>query len=159
MSGDGFSLALTEPEGWTIDFRSAAQIANFVMHPVGSRWRESPVVVFGSFKPKTSHETLDSFAARGIRGLEEACPFHEIQDFDLELEGPRQFLIQKHSCPNVRYEIIAITEAPRFFVTFVLSSSDPHLIEGALPSFQKILTSFSWTAYTVPTPQGGPVFH
>ena len=157
IGGNGFSFSITEPDGWQIDFRGARQIANFVMHPVGSNWRQAPVVAFARFTPRGSRETLESFFDRDAEEFQKACPFYEIQDVDLALKGFRKFLSREHSCPSVRNEIVAVTEVPGFFVTFVLSSDRRDSLQGAVSPFQEMLSSFDWVGQA-PTPraQGRP---
>ena len=52
IGGKDFSFSVTEPEGWMIDFAAAQQIANFVMYPMNTTWRESDVVAFAALHPK-----------------------------------------------------------------------------------------------------------
>ena len=113
IGGNGFSFSITEPDGWQIDFRGASQIANFVMHPEGSDWRQAPVVVFARFTPRGSRETLESFADKDAEEFQKTCLFYEIQNIDLSLKGVRKFLSREHSCPSVRNEIVAVTEVPK----------------------------------------------
>jgi len=156
IGGNGFSLSITEPDGWEIEFGAASQIANFVMHPAGSSWRESPVVAFGRLTPRTSQETLESFVGRDTEELQKACPFYEAKDLDLDLKGFRRFLVRDFSCPGVRDEIVAVTEVPGFFVTFVLSSDRRDLLDGAVSPFREMLSSFEWVSREVP-PASDPV--
>ena len=57
--GKGFSFFITEPDGWIIDARSAAQLANFVMYVDGSNWRETEVLAFGRLVERETQCVLD----------------------------------------------------------------------------------------------------
>ena len=159
IGGNGFSLSITEPDGWEIEFGAAAQIANFVMHPAGSGWRESPVVAFGRLTPRSSQETLESFVGRNTEELQKSCPFYEAKDLDLDLKGFRRFLVQELSCPGVRDEIVAVTEVPGFFVTFVLSSDQRDSLDGAVLPFREMLSSFEWVSRGLPSASPQPRPH
>jgi len=159
IAGKGFSFSITEPDGWNIDFGAASQLANFVMHPAGTSWRKSPVVVFGRFTPRNSQETLESFQEKDAKELENACPFYEIRDLDLDVKGLRRFLVREHSCPSVRDEIVAVTEVPGFFVTFVLSSDRRDSLQSALSPFQEMLSSFDWMSQPGPARPSQPQQH
>ena len=154
MGGKRFSFSITEPEGWVIDFRSAAQIANFVMHPVETTWREASVVAFCRFIAKGPKETLEVFMEKDVREFQQRCPFYEIQDVDLEVQGARKFLTRELYCPSVRHEVVAVTEVPGFFVTFVLSSDRRDPLRNAFSPFQELLSSFLWVHQKTPA---GPV--
>ena len=157
IAGKGFTFSITEPDGWKIDFGTASQIANFVMHPAGSDWRESPVVAFGRFTPRSSQERLESFVDRDAEDFQKTCPFYEIQDLDLDLKGFGEFLVREYSCPGVRDEIVAVTEVSGFFVTFVLSSDHRDSLEGAVLPFREMLSSFNWEIQQAPAgPQPKP---
>jgi len=125
------------------------------MHPAGSNWREASVVAFARFTPRSSRETLKSFVDRDAEEFQKTCPFYEIRDLDLDLKGYRKFLTREHSCPSVRDEIVAVTEVPGFFVTFVLSSDRPDSLENAVPPFREILSSFTWVPQAPPQPARG----
>ena len=144
VNGRGFSFSISEPEGWVVDFRSAAQIANFVMHPKLSTWRESSVVVFGRFLAKQPKETLETFVDNALEEFQNSCPFFDIQDSDLELDGPQSFTTKILRCPGVRHEMVAVTEVPGFFVAFVLSADSPNGLREAQSPFQEVLSSFLW---------------
>jgi hypothetical protein len=159
IGGKGFAFSITEPDGWKIDFGTATQIANFVMHPAVSSWRKSSVVAFGRLTPRGSQETLESFLGRDAEEFQKACPFYEIQDMDLDLTGFREFLVREHSCPSVRDEIVAVTEVPGFFVTFVLSSDHRPSLDGAVLPFQEMLASFNWVSQPLPSKPTQPESH
>ncbi len=144
IGGRDYSFSITEPEGWNIDFTSAQQIANFVMHPRNTTWRESDVVAFGRFVPKAAAETLRTFLDDDLKEFQLRCPFYEAGDVKLEVIGTRAFMTKALHCPTMRHEIIAVTEVPGYFVTFVLSSNQGNQLQSALPPFQELLSSFRW---------------
>jgi len=144
MGGRDYSFSVTEPEGWNIDFTSAQQIANFVMHPRNTTWRRSDVVAFGRFVPKAAKESLRNFLDDDLKEFQLRCPFYEAGDVNLEVIGARAFLTRALHCPTMRHEIIAVTEVPGYFVTFVLSSNQGDQLQSALLPFQDLLSSFRW---------------
>jgi len=144
IGGKDFSFSITEPEGWTIDFSSAHQIANFVMYPMNTTWRESDVVAFARFLPKGSQETLEVFLENNLKEFQQRCPFYETGDVKLELSGARTFVAKALHCPSMRHEIIAVTEVPGFFITFVLSSNQRNWLQSAFSPFRELLSSFLW---------------
>ncbi|MEE8349691.1 MAG: hypothetical protein V3R94_08985 [Acidobacteriota bacterium] len=144
IGGKGFILSLTEPDGWKIDFGAAVQLANFVMHPASSSWRKSSVVAFGRFTPRGADQKLEAFVDRDAEEFQKTCPFYEIQELDLKVVSSRKYLVRTHSCPGQRDEIVAVTEVPGFFVTFVLSSNHRDSLESAIPPFKEMLASFHW---------------
>jgi len=144
IGGKDFSFSITEPEGWTIDFSSAHQIANFVMYPMNTTWRESDVVAFARFLPKGSQETLEVFLENNLKEFQQRCPFYETGDVKLELSGARTFVAKALHCPSMRHEIVAVTEVPGFFITFVLSSNQRNRLQSAFSPFRELLSSFLW---------------
>ena len=144
IGGKDFSFSITEPEGWTIDFAAAQQIANFVMYPMNTTWRESDVVAFARFLPKGTQETLEVFLENKLKEFQQRCPFYETGDVKLELSGGPTFVAKAFHCPSMRHEIVAVTEVPGFFITFVLSSNQRNRLQGALSPFQELLSSFLW---------------
>ena len=144
IGGKDFSFSITEPEGWTIDFTAAQQIANFVMYPTNTTWRESDVVAFARFAPKGSQQTLEVFLENNLKEFQQRCPFYETGDVKLELSGAQTFVAQALHCPSMRHEIVAVTEVPGFFITFVLSSDQRNRLQSALPPFRELLSSFLW---------------
>ncbi len=144
IGGRDFSFSVTEPEGWTIDFTSAQQIANFVMYPMNTTWRESDVVAFARFLPKGSQETLEVFLGNNLKEFQRRCPFYETRDVKLELSGAQTFVAKAFHCPSMRHEIVAVTEVPGFFITFVLSSNQRNQLQSALSPFRELLSSFLW---------------
>ena len=144
IGGKDFSFSVTEPEGWMIDFAAAQQIANFVMYPMNTTWRESDVVAFARFAPKGPQETLEGFMGNNLKEFQQRCPFYETGDAKLELSGAQTFLTQTLHCPSMRHEIVAVTEVPGFFITFVLSSNQRNQLQSALSPFQELLSSFLW---------------
>lgn len=151
VSGSSFSV--TEPEGWRIDLTSAHQIANFVMHPLNTTWRESAVVAFGRFIPKKPKETLRTFLENDLKEFQLRCPFYETGEVDLEVRGSREFLTKALHCPSRRHEIVAVTEVPGFFIAFILSSNQGDQLQSALPPFQDLLSSFLWFSHKT-APEG-----
>ena len=103
-------------------------------------------MAFGRFSPKGSQETLESFVEKDTEELQKTCPFYEIRNLDLKVKGLRKFLVREHSCPSVRDEIVAITEVPGFFVTFVLSSNHRDSLQSAVVPFREMLSSFDWVS-------------
>ncbi len=144
IGGKDVSFSITEPEGWMIDFAAAPQIANFVMYPLHTTWRESDVVAFARFAPKGSQETLEAFLGNNLKEFQERCPFYETRDVKLELSGAQTFVTTTLHCPSMRHEIVAVTEVPGFFITFVLSSNQRNRLDSALSPFQELLSSFLW---------------
>ena len=144
IGGTDFSFSITEPEGWTIDFSSAHQIANFVMYPMNTTWRESNVVAFARFLPNGSQETLEVFLGNNLKEFQQRCPFYETREVKLELSGAQTFVAKGLHCPGMRHEIVAVTEVPGFFITFVLSSNQRNQLQSALSPFRELLSSFLW---------------
>ena len=146
IGGRDYSFSITEPEGWNVDFTSAQQIANFVMHPRNTTWRESDVVAFGRFVPKAPGATLRTFLDDDMKEFQLRCPFYEAGDVKLELIGVQAFLTKALHCPTMRHEIISVTEVPGYFITFVLSSNREDQLQSALLPFQDLLSSFRWVS-------------
>ncbi|MEE2839977.1 MAG: hypothetical protein VYC91_05550, partial [Acidobacteriota bacterium] len=81
------------------------------------------------------------------------------KDLDLDLKGFRRFLVQELSCPGVRDEIVAVTEVPGFFVTFVLSSDQRDSLDGAVLPVREMLSSFEWVSRGLPSASPQPRPH
>ncbi len=150
IRGLDYSFLVTEPSGWTIDVGSAIQVANFVMHPEGTQWREADVVAFSRFFPRNQDEDLENFLQSELAGQEVLCPKLEISDLDLDLElnpetreRPR-FVAKSCTCPGGKQEVVAFTEVTDYFVIFVLSARDEASVSQALPTFQQLISSFRW---------------
>lgn len=150
IRGLDYSFLVTEPSGWTIDVGSAIQVANFVMHPEGTQWREADVVAFSRFFPRNQDEDLENFLHSELAGQEVRCPKLEISDLNLDLalnpearERPR-IVAKSCACPGGKQEVVAFTEVTDYFVIFVLSARDAASISKALPTFQQLISSFRW---------------
>ena len=150
IRGLDYSFMVTEPAGWTIDVGSAIQVANFVMHPEGTQWREAEVVAFSRFFPRSQDEDLERFLQSELAGQEVLCPKLEISDLHLDLDpnpGTRsrsRVVAKSCACPGGMQEVVAFTEVTDYFVIFVLSARDEASITGALPTFQQLISSFRW---------------
>ncbi len=150
IRGMDYSFLVTEPAGWTIDVGSAIQVANFVMHPEGTQWREADVVAFSRFFPRNQGEELENFLQSELAGQEVLCPKLSVSDLHLDLElnpetQTRPSVVAKScDCPGGKQEVVAFTEVPDYFVIFVLSARDEASISKALPTFQQLISSFRW---------------
>lgn len=150
VRGMDYSFLVTEPAGWTIDVGSAIQVANFVMHPEGTQWREADVVAFSRFFPRNQDEELENFLQSELAGQEVLCPKLVISDLHLDLElnpetRTRPGIVAKScACPGGKQEVVAFAEVPDYFVIFVLSARDEASISKALPTFQQLISSFRW---------------
>ncbi len=150
IRGLEYSFLVTEPAGWTIDVGSAIQVANFVMHPEGTQWREADVVAFSRFFPRSQDEDLEKFLQSELAGQEVLCPKLEISDLHLNLElnpetRSRPRVVAKTcDCPGGKQEVVAFTEVTDYFVIFVLSARDEASISKALPTFRQLISSFRW---------------
>ena len=150
IRGLDYSFLVTEPAGWTIDVGSAIQVANFVMHPEGTHWREADVVAFSRFFPRTQDEDLENFLQSELAGQEVLCPKLEISDLHLDLElnaetRERPRVVAKSCvCPGGKQEVVAFTEVTDYFVIFVLSARDEASVSKALPTFRQLISSFRW---------------
>lgn len=150
IRGLDYSFLVTEPSGWTIDVGSAIQVANFVMHPEGTQWREADVVAFSRFFPRNQDEDLENFLQSELAGQEVRCPKLVISDLQLDLDlksetRERSRVVAKScACPGGKQEVVAFTEVTEYFVIFVLSARDEASISKALPTFQQLISSFRW---------------
>ena len=148
--GKGFSFFITEPDGWIIDARSAAQLANFVMYVDGSDWRETEVLAFGRLVERGPEESLQEFGELELIRFQQLCPEMKISDSGLELTGLRPVFAKSCGCPGGKQEIVVFSEAPGFFAIFVLSSNDGKALTRSLPPFQELVSSFRWSGKTHP---------
>ena len=144
LRSSSYSFSVTEPEGWTIDFRSAAQVANFVMHRRGTTWRNADVIVLARFIRTSGNDSLQTLVEKESQELQRKCPLSEVQDVNLEIEGSQDFLAKTVYCTGLRHEIVAFTKVPGFFVTFVLSSEQKNRLQASVFPFQELLSSFLW---------------
>ena len=150
IRGMDYSFLVTEPAGWTIDVGSAIQVANFVMHPEGTHWREADVVAFSRFFPRSQDEDLEKFLQSELAGQEVLCPKLEISDLHLDLElnpetRTRPRVVAKScDCPGGKQEVVAFTEVPDYFIIFVLSARDGASVSEVLPIFRQLISSFRW---------------
>ena len=146
LNGRNFSIQVLEPEGWKLDTRSAPQLANFIFHPDDVNWRRADAVIFARMIPRSSDDSEEEFVALNRTRFEEGCPFAEPEQADSRLLSVDRFTIQVYDCPGVRKEIVAITSVPGFFAVFALSLQNREAEGSSLRSFEKIVTSFRWSA-------------
>ncbi len=146
LNGRNFSIQVLEPEGWKLDTRSAPQLANFIFHPDDVNWRRADAVIFARMIPRSSDDSEEEFVALNRTRFEEGCPFAEPEQADSQLLSVDRFTIQVYDCPGVRKEIVAITSVPGFFAVFALSLQNREAEGSSLRSFEKIVTSFRWSA-------------
>lgn len=146
LTGNGFSLKILEPEGWQFNFRSASQLAHFILHKAGTNWRKAESVIFVRIIPRQSEEKRSDFIESNEDGIRGACPgAMELRDVELGGESSNDFWVRGYDCLGSRYEVVAIKEVPRFFVLLLLSARSDDALKEALPPYQKILASFDWT--------------
>ena len=148
--GKGFSFFVTEPDGWIIDARSAAQLANFVMYAEGSDWRQTEVIAFGRLVKRGAEESLQEFGELELIRVQQHCPELKISDSELESTSLRRFFAKSCRCPGGKQEIVVFSEAPGFFAIFVLSSNDGKALTRSLPPFEELVSSFRWSGKTHP---------
>ncbi len=148
--GKGFSFFVTEPDGWIIDARSAAQLANFVMYADGSDWRQTEVLAFGRLVERGPEESLQEFGELELIRFQQQCPELKISDSDVEFTGRRPVFAKSCRCPGGKQEIVVFSEAPGFFAIFVLSSNDDTALTRSLSPFQELVASFRWSGKTHP---------
>ena len=113
-----FSFFVTEPDGWIIDARSAAQLANFVMYAEGSDWRQTEVIAFGRLVKRGPEESLQEFGELELIRVQQHCPELKISDSELESTSLRRFFAKSCRCPGGKQEIVVFSEAPGFFRHF-----------------------------------------
>ena len=142
--GRNFSALVTEPKDWTIDVRSAIQIANLVMHKKGTPWREAEIVVFARFIERAADENVTDLSKSYLDQFTDRCPLRKIGDLPLKLTGKQKFLTKTYDCPGGRSEVVAFTKFPGFFGVFILSAREKGAIPSALEPFQELLSSFRW---------------
>ena len=143
--GKGFSFFVTEPDGWTIDARSAAQLANFVMYAEGSDWRQTEVLAFGRLVERGPEESLQEFGELELIRFQQYCPELKISDSDLGSTSLRPSFAKSCRCPGGKQEIVVFSETPGFFAIFVLSSHDRKALTRSLPPFEELVSSFRWS--------------
>ena len=143
--GEGLSFFVTEPDGWTIDAQSAAQLANFVMYAEGSDWRQTEVLAFGRLVERGPEESLQEFGELELIRFQQHCPELKISDSDLESTSLRPFFAKFCRCPGGKQEIVVFSETPGFFAIFVLSSNDGKALTRSLPPFEELVSSFRWS--------------
>ncbi len=139
-----FTVLLTEPDGWVLDTKSAAQIAHFVLHERGTPWRQAEAVVFGRFSPRGESETAETLILEDEGRFRLECPAADVRERDLELESPYPFTVKSFRCPGSRIELVAVATLPSSFTIFVLSSGRADLLESRLEAFKEILEGFRW---------------
>ena len=137
--GDGFLVGIAEPQGWVINM-NAPQLAQFVLHRMGSTWREADSVIF----VRLTDEPAEEFVQRNVQDFEQSCPAPEVRDIDLKVDGQRKFWVKSYDCASMRHEVTAVTEVPRYFVLFVLTSRSTPPSEVALAAYREVLSSFNW---------------
>ncbi len=152
--GRELSFDILTPFGWEIDYSSANQLAHFVMHESGTTWRHASSVVYARLVPRTSEEKIDAYIEESRDEAKQTCPALEYDDISLEIKGSSHFVTTAYECLGSRHEIVAVTEIPKFFFLFVLSSKSEESLRAGIPAFQAILSSF---AYREPPPKPKPI--
>jgi len=157
LHGRNFFFEVLEPKGWTLDTRSAPQLANFIFHPTGVDWRESEALILVRFAPREPSDELEDFLKQSREGFLEDCPFAEDSDeSDLGLKLMDRYRIQVYDCPGVRKEVAAITAVPGYFVIFTLSAQSEVAFKENLDTFRNVAESFVWSELKVPSPTPRP---
>ena len=153
IRGHDFSFLVTEPQGWLIDVESAVQVANFVMYPEGTRWREAKVMAFSRFFRRNGDENLKQFLHSQLAEQVVRCPALKIKSLNLNLKAAShpKIIAKSCTCPGKKREVIALTETSDYFAIFVLSARDHQAVSNALPSFQELLSSFQWLGNSSPS--------
>ena len=144
LYGRDFSFKVAEPAGWTLDTRSAPQLANFIFYPAGKNWRKADVLIFARFVPKQEPVTLEEFIRENEEQFEEECPFADPAEQGRTLKVRGGFQTRTFICPGFRSEMVAIGEVGKFFILFSLSSSDPDSLAKGIPALERIVRSFEW---------------
>lgn len=144
INGPGFAFMITEPEEWVIDFRSAAQIAHFVITPGGMSWRTADLAIFGRFVEKTQAESLETFLAADEKRFLEECPLPEIEPIQFDFQGADAFLSRSYQCLGSQNELVAVTDYGTHFGVFILSSRSSDFPPAAKRLFGGVLESLKW---------------
>ncbi len=145
-----FSFLISEPEDWTLDLESAAQIAQFVLTPEGRNWRDSDLVIFGRFVPAGPSETMESFLKADSDQFAQGCKTGKVRDLKWDLDGAQEFQVRSYICPGTQDDVVAVTQLPRFFAVFILSAQLGGDIADGQEPFKEVLSGFRWLGRTDP---------
>lgn len=143
IDGKAFAFQIKEPKGWILDFHSAAQIANFVMHEEGTTWRAAGALVSVRFFEKTGDD-LKSFVDQEFSHLAYSCPFFETEQLPTLPPAVPGFDFMAFECSPQRHELVAVTELPDHFAVFSLSCTSVDYLRKVVPVFEQALLSFQW---------------
>lgn len=144
LYGRGYSVQVGQPAGWILDTRSAPQLANFILHPVGTNWRQADTLIFVRFNPEEPDQSLEEFLTVDREKFLEECPFGDPPgEPKTRKEAPR-FRFQRFRCPGVRDELVAAVRVPGMVITFALTTQKEKGIERSLPAFLEVLKYFEW---------------
>lgn len=146
LQGRNFSLQLVEPEGWTLDTGSARQLANFILYPEGSDWRNAASLISVRLVSRGADQEVKDYVSKIGEEFQRYCPAGEHTGRDADLSSP--FSLYDFHCPSSRDEIIAVTSVPDYFVNISLSSQKPAVLEEAYPVLKTVLESFQWKQET-----------
>lgn len=144
LSSPGFSVVVSEPEGWVLDVSSAAQVSHVVLYEKGKNWREAEVVIFGRFISRSPDESRDDFVESEEEKFNRQCAFGDISREDLDLQSAHDFLVKFYDCPGFQSEIVAVAEVPSFFVVFTLTAQTLVDPRTAVEPFKEVLNEFRW---------------
>ncbi len=159
LNSPQISIQVGVPDGWTVDVRSAFQIAQFTLHEIGTNWRDADLVVFGRFVPRGSRESGKQFLESEEKTYIIECPFLDIRDIELNLDTRETFLVKSYVCPGKRKEMVAVVETPRHFVIFVLTAQGVMPLEAGLEPFKEVLSDFRWLGGQIQRPLTPPPDH
>jgi hypothetical protein len=144
LSAPNFTFTIAEPEGWTLDLTTVAQIAHLALYPSGTSWRESNEVIFGRFLPRQAEETVKDFLLEDEERLLIECPFAEIKPIKIESKGPHLFEKRSYACPGLQTEIVTVAKLPSYFALFSLSVKDGPQSEAGIAALSEVLKEFTW---------------
>ncbi len=144
LNGRYFTVLLTEPDGWMLDTRSAAQLAHFVIYPRGKTWRHADAVIFGRFVPREENETAEDFLRDEEDRFQLDCPGVEIRKRELDVESPYPLVVNSFHCHSSRSELVAVVTVPQSFVVFLLGANQEKTLDAHFAVFKEVVEGLRW---------------
>lgn len=145
LTGNGFSLEISQPEGWILDTSSAPQIAAMVFYPEGTDWRRSDARIFVRFTPRPKDTNFEEFVEEDRGKFEEECPFADPEEDRFEWQDVEdRFRVSEYRCPGIRNAVVAFSETEQFVVIVELSAETGVALQRSISPLREILASFQW---------------
>lgn len=155
--GEGHAFLIDAPSGWVLDTRSGvANGLQAVFYPRGSSWSESPTVMYAAWasKKKEGVTSVQQIIDKDLAKFKKNNPSIVITESrPLKTEDGKTALVRLFKGDKGgNFEAVAYVDEKAGVAVLVMSSRNRAAFNKAIPSFEKLVSSYHFYTADVKLP-------